>query len=158
MMKSFTLFSLVLGMLFQESVCAETVPVYFGTSGSKGIYRAVFNSESGSLTTPTLEAELKRPGFIAFHPNRKYLYSTTVDIDNPKQGAVAAYEIQMDGSLKFLNQQPSQGGGACHVSVDQIGNCVLAANYQSGSVAALKINKDGFAGTVELISSARRFR
>jgi 6-phosphogluconolactonase len=47
------------------------------------------------------------------------------------------------GKLTQLNRQPSGGRGPCHVVVDTTGRCALAANYSSGSVAALPIGPDG---------------
>ena len=143
MKKHLSILSVAFAVLFPMILSAREIPVYFGTSQSKGIYRALFNSDSGKLSESRLVAELERPGFIAIHPNRKYLYSTTVDGSDPQMGGVAAFEIQIDGGLKLLNQQSSQGRGACHVSVDQIGKCVLVSNYGSGSVAALEIKSDG---------------
>jgi 6-phosphogluconolactonase len=50
------------------------------------------------------------------------------------------------GRLTSLSQQPSGGGGPCHVAVDATGKCLLVANYGSGSVAALPIHADGSLG------------
>ena len=47
------------------------------------------------------------------------------------------------GRLALLNQQPSGGGGPCHLAVDKTGKCILVANYGSGSIAALPIRADG---------------
>jgi 6-phosphogluconolactonase len=42
-----------------------------------------------------------------------------------------------------LNQVSSQGGGPCHLLVEQTGKTLLVANYGGGSIAALPIKDDG---------------
>jgi 6-phosphogluconolactonase len=59
-------------------------------------------------------------------------------------GAVSAFAIASDtGALTRLNEQPSEGGAPCYVSVDRGGRAVLVANYAGGSVALLPVQKDG---------------
>jgi 6-phosphogluconolactonase len=41
---------------------------------------------------------------------------------------------------------PSQGGGPTHLSIDKTGKTLLLANYNSGSVTALRIGDDGRLG------------
>lgn len=137
-----TIIVTALAGLLAGSLPAETIRVYLGTQGqgeSKGIYVAELDTESGALSQPILATELGGCGFVALHPNKKYLYSTARADGN----AVAAFKIMEDGTLTPLNTKPSEGRSPCHVSVDATGNCLLVANYGSGSVAALKIDEDG---------------
>jgi 6-phosphogluconolactonase len=119
--------------------------VYFGTyTGrvSKGIYQCELNLKDGSLSEPTLAGETSSPSFIAFHPNRKFLYAV-----NEGQAAVSAFAIdEKTGNLTFLNSQPSQGGAPCHLVVDPTGKNVLAANYSGGSCICIPIEADGKLG------------
>lgn len=126
--------------------------VYFGTytSGqSKGIYVCRFDSNTGKLSDPELAAETKNPSFLAFHPTGKFLYAVgeVNDAQGKRAGAVNAYARDpKSGRLTALNQQTSGGTGPCHISVDATGQCVLVANYGSGSIAALPIHADGHLG------------
>src|SRR5205085_10937618 len=80
------------------------------------------------------------PSFLAIHPNRRVLYA----VNELEQGAVSACAIARDsGALTRLNEQPSEGGAPCYVSVDRSGTVVLVANYAGGSVALLPIQPDG---------------
>lgn len=117
--------------------------VYFGTSQSEGIYTAEFDSEKGSLAPIRLAVEIASPGFLATHPNKQNLYSTTAGFEKPNTGAVAAFRIHEDGSLSLLNKQPTLGRSACHLSIDTTGKTLIAANYSSGSVSAFPIRIDG---------------
>lgn len=128
---------------------ADKMTVYVGTytqGGSKGIYRMDLDLATGALSEPALAAEVANPSFLAIHPSRKYLYAVgeVGDFAGKKSGAVSAFSIDAkSGNLALLNQQPSQGGGPCHLVVDKEGKNVLVANYGGGSVAAVPIQADG---------------
>jgi 6-phosphogluconolactonase len=133
---------LTLTLLF-STACAEPTRAYFGTGrGGEGIYTATFDTATGTLSPITLAAAIEFPGFLAIHPNQQFLYSTNAEFDKPNTGGVAAFRIHHDGSLSLLNQQPTIGTGACHLSIDATGQSVIAVNYASGTLAAFKINKD----------------
>ena len=126
--------------------------VYFGTytgAKSKGIYVSRFDSATGKLSDPELAVETKSPNFLAVHPNGKFLYAVgEMNTTSGKRGSsVDAFAINgKTGKLTLLNQQSSKGGGPCHVSVDATGNCVMVANYGSGSIASLPVRADGSLG------------
>ena len=131
-----------------STVCAESLPVYFGTytvgeDPSKGIYRSVLDLETGKLSKPILAAEARSPSFLEIHPNGKFLYAVG---QVGGTGGVSAYAIDKDGGLKFLNQQSSGGAGPCHVSIDHAGKNVLVANYTGGSASVIPIKADGRLG------------
>lgn len=129
-------------LLSSVPVIAGITKVYLGTQGrgeSKGIYLCDLDTETGSLSKPRLAATLSGCGFLAIHPGRKHLYSTARGDGNQ----VAAFHIRDDYTLTAINLQPSEGNGPCHVSLDATGNCLMVANYGSGSVAALRIDEDG---------------
>jgi len=123
----------------------EKYRVYLGTytgKVSKGIYQCELNLEDGSLSAATLAGETSSPSFLAFHPNKKFLYAV-----NEGQAAISALSIDhKTGKLTVLNSQPSQGGAPCHLVVDPTGKNVLAANYSGGSCICLPINADGNLG------------
>lgn len=126
--------------------------VYFGTfgkTGSKGIYVSRLDLTSGKLSEPELAGETSNAGFLAIHPNRKFLYATG-DLKQPDNGngAVNAFAIdEKTGKLTFLNQQSSGGKGPCHVSIDTSGKCVMVANYAGGNVSAFPVKADGQIGS-----------
>ena len=123
----------------------ETYRVYFGTytgKVSKGIYQCELNLKDGSLSSATLAGETSSPSFLAFHPNKKFLYAV-----NEGQATISALAIDEEtGNLTFLNSQPSRGGAPCHLVVDPTGKNVLAANYSGGSCICIPIEADGKLG------------
>lgn len=118
--------------------------VYFGTytrGPSKGIYVSRLDLASGKLSEPELAVEAKNPGFLALHPNKRFLYAVG---ELEKGGGVSAFAIDAKtGHLTLLNQQSSGGAGPTHLTVDGAGKNVLVANYSGGSIACLPVGSDG---------------
>ena len=128
--------------------------VYFGTytsTNSRGIYLSKFDPATGQLSAPELAAETKNPTFLVVAPGGHFLYagSEMTDDHGRLTGAVSAYALEnRTGRLTFLNQENSGGNGSpCHLSLDATGKCLLVANYETGSIAALPVQADGRLGT-----------
>ncbi|MFZ2656943.1 MAG: lactonase family protein [Victivallales bacterium] len=123
---------------------SASLDVYFGTYDkpglSEGIYHAVLDLKTGSLSSPELAAPASNPTFLEIHPNSRFLYSVT----ERDPGAVSAFAINhVTKKLKLVNSSSSCGKGPCHLSVSANGGILLVANYGSGSVASIPIKKDG---------------
>lgn len=120
--------------------------LYLGTytrGTSEGIYRLTF--DEGRLGQPTLAAKIKNASFLAIHPTqpRVYAISEVGEFNGVKTGAVTAFAIEADGSLRQLNQQSTGGPGPAFVGVSPDGKAVFVANYSGGSVAMLPLDADG---------------
>ena len=114
-------------------------------SESKGIYAYRLDVSTGKLAPLGLAGEMVSPGFLAVHPNGRFLYAVNevAEIDGKKGGAVNAFALDHStGKLTLLNQQPSKGVAPCHLSVDKMGKTILVANY-GGTAAAFPIQPDG---------------
>ena len=128
------------------------VLVYVGTytgGKSRGIYILRMDSRTGALTPAGVTGDIANPSFLAIHPGGRFLYSVNEirDFAGKRSGAVSAFSIEpKTGNLTLLNQQPSGGGGPCHLVVDHTGQNVLVANYGGGSVSVLRILGDGRLG------------
>jgi 6-phosphogluconolactonase len=146
----FGLLAGLVAMVFAATVRAESIWVYIGTGGApaKGIYRCELDLSTGKLSQPELAVETANPGFLAIHPNKKFLYATGVMTKDGKNvGALSAFAIDpKTGNLTLLNQQSSGGAGPCHVVVDKEGKNVLGANYGGGSACIIPIGADGKLG------------
>ncbi|PYO09985.1 MAG: 6-phosphogluconolactonase [Gemmatimonadetes bacterium] len=124
--------------------------LYVGTytegTRSEGIYLLRMDRRSGELRRVGSMDAGANPSFLAIHPNRRVLYAVNeLEKYNGKAtGAVSAFAIARDtGALTRLNEQPSEGGSPCYVSVDRSGQVVLVANYVGGSIAMLPIKANG---------------
>lgn len=140
----------MIGQVVVAEPPSEDLHVYIGTytrGDSQGIYHFRMNARSGALSAASV-SEATNPSFLAIHPNGKFLFAVNEvsSFEGRQSGAVSAFAIQPDGSLKLLNQSPSEGGAPCHLVVDHSGRFVLVANYSGGSVAVLPIGDDGKLG------------
>jgi 6-phosphogluconolactonase len=125
------------------------VGTYTGAKKSEGIYRMELDLDTGKLSEPKLAGKAVNPSFLAIHPTGKFLYAVG-EIDNFARkdkkgtGAVNAFAIDAKtGDLMLLNQQSSEGGGPCHVTLDKAGKYAFVANYGGGNAACLPIDSDG---------------
>jgi 6-phosphogluconolactonase len=124
--------------------------IYVGTytdgGRSDGIYLIRMDRRSGALRRVGSVNAGANPSFVAIHPNGRVLYAVNEleTYHGRATGAVSAFAIAREtGALTQLNEQPSEGGGPCYVSVERSGRLVLVANYVGGSVAVLPIEADG---------------
>ena len=116
----------------------------FVASKNKGIYSGRFDLETRTISSFGIAATgLKNSSFLAADPAGRFLYVA----GEGNVGAVTAFAIgRTNGHLYLLNTQSSRGAGPAHLAVDHAGKNVLVANYGSGSIAVLPIQKDGSLG------------
>ncbi|MGY8655669.1 MAG: lactonase family protein [Verrucomicrobiia bacterium] len=140
------LFVLILLIFAAQTFAQSKLDVWIGTSGSKlsqGIYHCTLDSKTGKLSTPTVAAEIRGPGFLAMHPDRSTLYSVG---NLGGKNVIAAWRIDgKDGKAKLtpLNSVETGDGGSAHVCVDKTGKTVVSAQYGGGSVSVYSLNADG---------------
>lgn len=112
--------------------------IYFGTytkKESKGIYKAQFDPETGSLSDLKLVAAEPNPTFIAFS-EKGNLYSVGAQ---DGKGGIASFTAD----FQPLNHVVEEGAPLCYVSVDDKRQLVYGANYHKGQVLVYKIEGDG---------------
>jgi 6-phosphogluconolactonase len=124
--------------------------LYVGTytegDRSEGIYLLRMDPRSGEVRQVGSVNAGANPSFLAIHPTGRVLYAVNevTERNGKATGAVSAFAIAGDsGARTRLNEQPSEGGAPCYVSVDRGGRAVLVANYVGGNVAVLPIQKEG---------------
>ena len=118
--------------------------LYVGTytegTKSEGVYLVRMDRRSGELRQVGAVNAGANPSFLTIHPNGRVLYA----VNELDKGVVSASAIQKGiDALTRLNEQPSQGGAPCYVSVDKSGRALLVANYTGGNVALLPIETNG---------------
>jgi 6-phosphogluconolactonase len=133
-------------------VRARELPLYVGTytSGkSEGIYLYRLSLGDGSLRRVGVTRGVNNPSYLTLDRARRFLYAVeeTEEFEGEKSGAVSAFAVdRRDGSLRFINRQPSKGGAPCYLIADNTGRFVLVANYLGGNVAVLPVLKGGGLG------------
>ena len=121
--------------------------LYVGTY-TEHIYLLRMDRRSGELLRVGSAEAGPNPSFLALHPNSRVLYA----VNERDQGAVRAFTIERaTGALTLLNEQPSQGGAPCYVSVDRSGRALLVANYGGGNVALLPVETNGALASAHVV-------
>lgn len=88
----------------------------------------------------------KSSSYLCISSDNKYLYAVDGEqLDsNLKHVSVASFEIDdKTKELTLLNKQSVLGRGACHLSLTSDNKFLMVANYSSGNVVVLPIDKDG---------------
>lgn len=144
--------------LSATTVFAEQYRTYFGTyttddSKSDGIYTAIFDSKTGTLSPPVLAAETVNPSFLAIDAKRGFVFAVNEISEGDGRGnaTVSSFRIQPNGMLKPINSKPSHGGAPCHCNVDATGKFLLIANYVGGNLAVYPIAENGSLGDASCI-------
>ncbi|MCL2059770.1 MAG: lactonase family protein [Oscillospiraceae bacterium] len=124
--------------------------LYIGTytnDGGKGVYRAAL-SDGGKLSL--IDAtESTSPSYLIFSDDRKIIYAANEgrEVEGVPGGAVSAFNVQGDGSLKKAAVSSTKGGSPCHVLAH--GGYLYGANYGDGTVAVFPLGGDGMPGELE---------
>lgn len=123
-----------------------SVKVYVGTyteaqnGKGEGIYAFDFDEEKGTLVPAGVTPGVVNPSWLVVNDNRTALYSTS----EGDPGEVVAFRIEpKSGALAELNRVSSEGISPCYLSLTADGRYLLAANYTSGSFAAIPVATDG---------------
>lgn len=122
------------------------VGTYTESDRADGIHILRMDTRSGELRLVGSVNAGANPSFLAIHPNGRVLYAVNevTERNGKATGALSAFAITGDTSLLTrLNEQPSEGGAPCYVSVDRSGRALFVANYVGGNVALLPIQKNG---------------
>ena len=122
-----------------------------GRSEGGGIFLVRMVRRSGELLRVGSVNAGPNPSFLAIHATgggrMLYAVNELEQYNGRPTGAVSAFAIEpATGALTRLNEQPSEGGAPCFVSVDGRGRVALVANYAGGSVAMLPIQANGALG------------
>ena len=131
-----------------------TEPIRFGTGKilegkGEGIYLYRMDPATGTLEFDSTTTRVVNPSYLAIHPTQRFLYAVNelkMYEDKPT-GTVSAFAVDAkSGRLEFLNRQLTHGTDPCHVMVDREGRYIFVANFMSGSVCVLPVQKDGSLG------------
>ena len=126
--------------------------IYFGTytqtptpglHRKEGIYIYQYDPISQIATFSSVVENVINPSFLGIHPNKRWFYA----VNELMEGQVSAFKVDpASGSLRFLNQQPTDGSAPCYVCIDPSGKWLLIPNYGNGTLAVFPILADGRLG------------
>lgn len=119
--------------------------IYFGTytrspSTSEGIYSLRLDDDTGALSAPVVAAKAANPAWIAFSPDRKFLYTL-----HPSAAQIIGFKVDADAGRLTPLPVPAAAEAAppSYVAVDATGKMAFGANYADGYLDVLTIKPDG---------------
>ena len=145
-------------------VSSDSITLYIGTytrresfvdGKAEGIYIYHLDPSSGELTyaATVTGAGTLNPSFLTLGPDKSCLYAVNeitggnAPYGKGLHGTVSAFAIDsVTGQLSYLNQQSTHGLAPCYTSIEPQGRYCLVANYETGTVCVLPIQKDGRLG------------
>lgn len=108
----------------------------------EGIYVYRFNATTGNASFVSKIAS-DNPSYLAISKNEQFVYAVNENIAQQISTAAAYTFNKKEGSLSFINKESVQGKNPCYITVDKQNKWLFTANYTSGNVSCLPINKDG---------------
>jgi len=145
-LKRWILLSLIIP-LFQA--CSKQSYFYVGSRTDKPIDRiSLFTLDvgSGKLEKVKSFSGVKSAKYLTLSSDQKVLYALdTEKVDGDKKyESVASFKRDLKtGNLTLINKQSTEGTAACYLSTTLDDKFLLVANYWSGNLVVLPINKDG---------------
>ncbi len=115
----------------------------YTTGDSKGIYVYRFYTETGKTAYLNEVTGIDNPSYLCIAKNNRFVYSVN-EVGSDRKGSVSSFSFEpKTGKIDLINKQPSTGSGPCYISVDKALKHAFVANYASGALSVLPVNKDG---------------
>ena len=112
----------------------------YTTGTSKGIAVYRFYAENGRLAYLSQIDGVENPSYLTLSSDNKFIYA----VNELPKGEVSSFSFEpKTGKMVFLNKQSSLGSNPCYIAVDNARKNAFIANYSSGQVTVMPINKDG---------------
>ncbi|MHB8207114.1 lactonase family protein [Mucilaginibacter sp.] len=112
----------------------------YTTGASKGIYVYRFYEDKGRVAYLNEIDDVTNPSYVTASADNKFLYA----VNEGPQGNVSSFTFNgHTGKMVLINKQSTQGADPCYVLEDKEQRNLFIANYSSGSLAVLPVNKDG---------------
>jgi 6-phosphogluconolactonase len=121
------------------------------TGLGEGIYIYRLSLTDGALTPVGVAAGVANPSFLTVDTvhHRLFAVNEVGHFAGEQGGGASAFSINpQDGTLNFLNAQPTHGGATCYISLDHTKKWALVSNYSGGNIAVLPILPDGRLGAM----------
>lgn len=111
----------------------------YGHAGEESITHILADFDRGTLTRTMVSTAAECPSYLLKHPNGRILYAVRELTD---EGALYTFAIEGD-ALRLLSTLPTGGQDPCHLSLDESGRFLFAANYTGGSFCVFRLDERG---------------
>ncbi|GKT03588.1 lactonase family protein [Furfurilactobacillus sp. WILCCON 0119] len=116
---------------------------------SAGVYEMTLDTDTESLSAPTLVAHADSPTYLALSKAHK-LYAVDKDAA-AGQGGTSAFDLSTTPAT-LLNHVFSNGSSAAYEAIDEARQLVYEGNYHTGTVKSFTIQPDGSLALADVIT------
>lgn len=110
---------------------------------SEGIYVYEFDEATGKFRYLKNTRRVRNPSYLAVSADQRFVFSVNESGDKPEDFVSAFKFNNQNAELEFINKVSSGGIHPCYLSVDETTQHLFVANYSSGSLAVIDIDKTG---------------
>jgi 6-phosphogluconolactonase len=121
----------------------------YGMGPDGGIHLCRLDLKSGEISLIKENRGIDNPSFLTIDSSNRFLFAVneTEKSENYSGGSVSSFAIKRDdGSLKFINNQPTLGGSPCYITSDHADRFLLITNYSGGSIIVFPLLDAGNIG------------
>jgi len=136
-------------MAISGTGCTKDLKLFAGgytREGEKGLYLYDFNHADGSLKLVSEADAGPNPAFFCFSDKDKIIYALNEvrEFNGNRGGGITSLKYDVR-TRKFekLNEILVPFGGPCYISISPENDFLFVANYGSGSIAVVKLDKNG---------------
>ncbi|MCX6329561.1 MAG: lactonase family protein [Bacteroidia bacterium] len=143
------IFSIVLVLELVTSACKRDLKLFVGsfTEGNeKGLSLFDFNERKGSLKLVSKTDAGPNPSFFCFSERHNLIYAINevMELRGKPGGGITTLKYDSEtGLIEKQNEILVPYGGPCYVSLSADSGFLFVANYASGSIAVVKLDKSG---------------
>lgn len=143
---------IIMGMI--STGCKEKLTLFAGgfTEGDeKGLRLYEFNTGNGSLKLISETDAGANPSFFCFSGNHNFIYTINevMEFKGAKAGGLTTlFYDSGSGTIEKKSEIIVPFGGPCHISLSADKDFLFAANYESSSVAVIRLNSEGIPESV----------
>lgn len=115
------------------------IGTYTNTGKSEGIYSYEIDMANGQFVQKSVAKEVKNPSYLAFSPDKKFVYSVSETSDG---SAARSFTFdKKNAKLTPINASLTKSGGPCYILATE--KHVFTANYGGGSLSVFGRKTDG---------------
>ena len=121
----------------------------------KGLYHAVLDQKTGTLTCSAVTEGLINPSYAVFSSDSSHLYvvNEVQPVDEKAVGKVSSFAVdKKSGSLTLLGTTSSFGLSPCYITLDKTGRYAFLTNFRDSVVSLAMNEKDALEELVQIVA------
>lgn len=150
-MKKFNLIlnTIIILIILSASCYGQSIRLFAGKytkEGEKGFYQFDLNREDGTFKLINETDAGPNPSYFCISKKKGLIYAANevINFNGRQSGSVTTLKYNSkSGNIEKLGSLAAPYGGPCFISLSKSENYLFMANYSSGSVTVIKLDKKG---------------